>query len=142
MQDPLNNPVLLEFKEEALLVTALRIGGEISFRDAVYRVVSTIPEGYVLGYGEVAALMGSPRAARQVGAALKALSPEQSNPQIESAVPWWRVLRTSGQIALQGDPIRPSLQRKLLEEEGIEVSGDLVNMERFGLLSKVVSCQG
>jgi alkylated DNA nucleotide flippase Atl1 len=36
-----------------------------------------------------------------------------------SNVPWWRVIRSSGEIALQGDPTRGPLQRARLIEEGV-----------------------
>ena len=45
----------------------------MSFRKRVYALVQTIPYGKVAGYGHVAAALGSPRAARQVGFALAAL---------------------------------------------------------------------
>lgn len=97
----------------------------MSFRKRVYAMVRTIPHGKVAGYGHVAAALGSPRAARQVGFALAAL-PGGTD------VPWHRVLRSSGHIAQQGDPGRPLLQRGLLEAEGIPVEQDRVAMERYG----------
>ena len=80
--------------------------GALTFREAVYQLVSLIPAGSVLGYGQVASLLGSPRAARQVGFALRALLPQQADPQQEDCIPWWRVLRTSGQSSreIQSDP--------------------------------------
>jgi methylated-DNA-protein-cysteine methyltransferase related protein len=87
------------------------------FRARVYAVVERIPTGVVLGYGQVAAALGSPRAARQVGYALAALEPG-------TLVPWWRVIRSDGSIALQGDPLRGPEQVRRLRAEGIEVSGD------------------
>lgn len=108
-----------------------RMQGEINFREAVYRVTAAIPSGRVLGYGQVASLLGSPRAARQVGFALGALSPERASPDHEAVVPWWRVLRTSGHIALKGDPIRPELQRALLRDEGVVVNDYRVDMTRY-----------
>ncbi len=82
------------------------------FRARVYEIVREIPQGRVLGYGHVAARLGRPRLARQVGWALGAL-------QEGDAVPWWRVIRSSGHLALQGDPARGPLQRALLEAEGV-----------------------
>ena len=74
---------------------------------------------------------GSPRAARQVGFALRALLPQRTDPQQEDCIPWWRVLRTSGQIALKGDPERPENQRQLLRDEGVIVDEYTVDMTRF-----------
>ncbi|MED5373581.1 MAG: MGMT family protein [Myxococcota bacterium] len=102
----------------------------MNFRQRVYQVVRAIPAGRVLGYGHVAALCGSARAARQVGYALAALGPggvdKQGHP-----VPWQRVIRSSGHIAFAGDPVRGPLQRQLLEAEGITFSGERVPMESY-----------
>lgn len=96
----------------------------VGFRAAVYTVVRQIEAGRVAGYGQVAAVLGSPRAARQVGYALAALEPGDT-------VPWWRVIRTDGSIALQGDPNRGPLQMVMLREEGIELIDNRVDMARF-----------
>lgn len=100
------------------------LAGEIRFRAAVWAAVGHIPAGRVLGYGHVAALLQKPRAARQVGYALAALPPGAD-------VPWWRVLRSDGSIALQGDPARGPLQVRLLEAEGVDVTDHRVDMGRF-----------
>ncbi len=98
---------------------------ELGFRQAVYAAVAVIPHGRVLGYGQVAAMLGSPRAARQVGYALAALPPD-------TTVPWWRVIRSDGSLALQGDPGRGPLQAALLQAEGVELLDWRVEMSRFG----------
>lgn len=99
-------------------------GEDRGFRARVYAVVSGIPHGRVLGYGHVAAALGTPRAARQVGYALAALEPG-------TGVPWWRVIRSNGTLALQGDPARGPLQERLLREEGVVVADYKVDMNRF-----------
>lgn len=96
-----------------------------NFREQIYAMVRRIPAGRVMGYGQVAAALGRPRAARQVGQALAALP-------MENAVPWQRVLRSSGEIAHGGDPGRPTMQRFLLESEGVEFQQERVPMDRFG----------
>lgn len=98
--------------------------GELAFREAVYAAVHRIPRGRVLGYGMVGAILGRPRVARQVGYALAALEPG-------TAVPWWRVIRSDGSIALQGDPVRGPTQIRLLEAEGVTVVGNRVDMGRY-----------
>ena len=98
--------------------------GELGFRQAVYAAVRCIPHGQVLGYGHVAAVLGSPRAARQVGYALAALEPG-------TTVPWWRVIRSDGSVALQGDPARGPIQEACLREEGVAVVDHRVDMRRF-----------
>ena len=82
----------------------------------VYAVVRCIPAGRVLGYRDVGVLLGRPRSARQVGYALAALQPGQD-------VPWWRVVRSDGTIAMQGDPSRGMQQIALLRQDGVVVSG-------------------
>jgi len=92
----------------------------------VYRVVRRIPAGRVASYGQVAAVAGMLRAARQVGYALHALDPG-------SAVPWHRVVNAQGRISARGPSETVLLQRSLLEAEGIrfEPSGR-IDLARFG----------
>jgi alkylated DNA nucleotide flippase Atl1 len=56
------------------------------FVDHVLEIVSAIPPGRVMTYGDVAATLGS-RGARAVG---------QIMARYGSDVPWWRVLRAGG----------------------------------------------
>ncbi len=84
-----------------------------SFAGRVYEVVRSVPEGRVTSYGEVAALVGSPRAARGVGAALNALLPEDGD------VPWWRVVNRHGALTIPSELGLRTLQRTLLEAEGV-----------------------
>ena len=97
------------------------------FYTAVYRFVSTVPKGKVVTYGQVAALLGAPRAARAVGTALRNLPRPLSK-----KVPWQRVINASGGISLRGDVIRVEEQRWLLEDEGIAFSRHgKVNLEKY-----------
>ena len=81
----------------------------------VYRLVAQVPKGKVVTYGQVAALLGAPRAARAVGTALRYLPRS-----LTRTVPWQRVLNAAGGISLRGDVLRAEEQRWLLEGEGIE----------------------
>jgi methylated-DNA-protein-cysteine methyltransferase-like protein len=120
MQSPdVFTPVDLGDVQSALLDGLLR------FREAVGYVVAQIPAGRVIGYGGVAAALGSPRAARQVGYALAALP-------ADTALPWWRVIRSDGSVALAGDPNRGPLQIAALREEGVIIVEGRVDMGRFG----------
>jgi methylated-DNA-protein-cysteine methyltransferase-like protein len=86
------------------------------FTRSVYRVVRTVPRGSVTSYGAVAALVGSPRAARGVGAALNALTgPDQNGGE----VPWWRVVNRLGHLTIPAEMGLRTLQRTLLESEGV-----------------------
>ena len=80
---------------------------EAGFFQAVYEIVAQIPRGRVVSYGQIARLLGSPRAARQVGWAMR---------QCPEELPWQRVLMSDGSIAGGG---WAELRRALLEEEGV-----------------------
>jgi methylated-DNA-protein-cysteine methyltransferase-like protein len=93
----------------------------------VYRLVSDVPKGKVVTYGQVAALLGAPRAARAVGTALRYLPRPFSR-----TVPWQRVINAAGGISLRGDVSRAEEQRWLLEAEGIEFDRQgKVNLKRY-----------
>ena len=78
-----------------------------SFFDRVYEIVAQIPRGAVVSYGQIARMLGAPRAARTVGWALSAC-PEE--------LPWQRVVRADGAIAGGGFA---ELRRAMLLEEGV-----------------------
>jgi len=78
-----------------------------TFATQVYAIVEQIPRGTVVSYGQIAKMIGSPRAARQVGWAMSNC-PEH--------LPWQRVVLANGDIAGGG---YAELRRALLEEEGI-----------------------
>jgi methylated-DNA-protein-cysteine methyltransferase-like protein len=85
-----------------------------TFQQAVWALCQEVPAGAVTTYGDVAAVLGHPRAARQVGYALAAL---RHHPDVE--VPWHRVINAQGGISHRGEMERPSRQRERLEAEGI-----------------------
>ncbi|HCH66500.1 MAG: cysteine methyltransferase [Deltaproteobacteria bacterium] len=103
--------------------------GSLGFRAAVYAAVQRIPPGRVLGYGMVAAAIGRPRAARQVGYALAAL--DAGNGPDGRPVPWWRVPRSDGSIAMQGSVERGPRQIALLRAEGVEVRDGRLDMRVY-----------
>ena len=87
-----------------------------SFYEAVYRLVCAIPKGRVMTYGQIATILGAPRAARAVGYALRACK--------RKTVPWQRVINHRGAISGRGEIERPHLQRVLLEREGVRFSAE------------------
>jgi len=96
------------------------------FSARVYDLVSRIPRGRVVSYGGVAALLGRPRAARAVGAALAAL-PDGTD------VPWWRVINGNGEISIREMDHLPARQRALLKAEGVRFDRKgRVDWERYG----------
>src|SRR5262249_15559896 len=71
----------------------------------------------VVTYGQVAAILGQPRAARAVGMALGALRDGDVD-----GVPWQRVVGAAGRCTHR-DGFWAGIQRELLEAEGVEVDG-------------------
>jgi methylated-DNA-protein-cysteine methyltransferase-like protein len=88
-----------------------------SFFEQVYRVVRRIPPGQVATYGQIARILGAPRAARTVGWALHDLP-------AGSDVPWQRVVNGRGFISLEARGMGGAIQRALLEEEGVRFDLD------------------
>ena len=94
----------------------------------VYEIVQRIPRGAVATYGQIAALVSSPRAARGVGMALRHL-PEGSS------VPWHRVISSTGAISIENFDHPAEEQANLLMAEGIVVhrseKGYSVDLARY-----------
>jgi len=96
------------------------------FRRLVYRLVSRVPRGKVVTYGQVAAILGQPRGARAVGTALAAL-----RPPLIAQVPWQRVINAAGRCS-QRTGLAASSQRDLLEREGVRFDRrGVVDLRRY-----------
>lgn len=78
-----------------------------SFFEQVYAIVRQIPKGSCVSYGQIAWLLGRPRAARQVGWAMR---------RCPDDLPWQRVVKADGSIAGGG---HAELRRALLKAEGV-----------------------
>lgn len=88
------------------------------FKKRVITVIQHIPYGTVVSYGQIAVMIGAPRAARQVGWILNS---SEGNVDL----PWWRVVNNVGYLSIRGTNVNDkTLQAKLLRAEGIEVSDD------------------
>jgi methylated-DNA-protein-cysteine methyltransferase-like protein len=83
---------------------------------AILAMVEQIPAGKVATYGQIAALAGLPKNARQVGAVLRDLPSG-------SAVPWFRVLNSKGEISPGKGTRCTQRQKRFLEAEGVVFSG-------------------
>jgi methylated-DNA-protein-cysteine methyltransferase related protein len=100
------------------------VAGSDSYK-RIYAVVRKVPRGRVATYGQIAALAGIPRHARQVGYALHALP-------AESKLPWQRVINARGEISPRTWSENHLLQRILLEAEGVEFDASgRVSLARF-----------
>lgn len=96
------------------------------FKDKVIQITKQIPYGKVTTYGTVAVLAGLPRGARLVGGVLHFCG-EKMN------LPWQRVVNRVGYISTRCEDHPKALQKVLLEQEGVEVSGDFhIDLDKFG----------
>ena len=89
----------------------------------VYQIVAAIPPGAVSSYGAVARQAGFPRHARFVGRLMSQLPKD-------TRLPWHRVLRGDGRIALAGTPAGEQQIQRLLDEN-VTVLGDRVPRQHF-----------
>lgn len=80
--------------------------------NSVYVLVKKIPRGRVMTYGAVARVLKLRGGARSAGRAMAACPSGE-------AIPWHRVVGAGGRLLIR-EP-NASLQRKLLESEGVRV---------------------
>ena len=105
---------------ERAAVARRRVAGA-TFRRAVYRLVGEIPRGRVATYGQLAAILGWPRAARAVGYAMR---------HCPAGMPWHRVVNATGGISLRANVDSMVTQRVLLEQEGVPVRRGRIRLGR------------
>jgi methylated-DNA-protein-cysteine methyltransferase-like protein len=87
--------------------------------DIVYRLVKQIPRGRVLSYGALAKALRLTGGARSAGRAMAATPSGKG-------IPWHRVVGERGKILIR-EPYA-SLQKKLLESEGIKITESRVDL--------------
>jgi methylated-DNA-protein-cysteine methyltransferase related protein len=92
------------------------------FRAAVYALVRRVPRGQVVTYGQVAALLRRPRAARAVGGAMR---------QCPDGVPWHRVVNAQGGISRRRVSSGMLTQRIRLEQEGVRLRRGRVPLAKY-----------
>ena len=94
--------------------------------EKIIEQILAVPKGRVCSYRDIALKAGLPNGARQTVRVLHTMS-EKLN------LPWYRIVRSNGCIAL-GEGEGRELQIKLLRGEGVKVSPDgKVDMEKFGI---------
>lgn len=97
-----------------------------NFNAAVFDAVRQIPAGRVATYGQVAAMIGRPRAARAVGNVLHYCEDE--------TIPCHRVVNAQGRLADAFSFAGPIEQKIKLNAEGVEVSADYrVDLKKYGI---------
>jgi len=96
------------------------------FYEQVYEIVESIPYGKVISYGQIARMLGNPRAAREVGRAMR-YCPDHA--------PWQRVVKADGSIAAGGHAAE---RKRLLEDEQVVFLPDgRVDMNKCGFLAEI-----
>jgi methylated-DNA-protein-cysteine methyltransferase-like protein len=90
--------------------------------DPVYKLVKRIPRGRVTTYGALAKALRLRGGARAAGYAMAACPGGKS-------IPWHRVVGAGGKLLIR-EP-HSSLQRRLLQTEGVVINGTRVNMKQF-----------
>jgi methylated-DNA-protein-cysteine methyltransferase-like protein len=91
--------------------------------DPVYQLIKKIPRGRVTTYGELAKALRLPGGARAAGYAVAATPKGRG-------IPWHRVIGAGGRVRVP-EP-HASMQRRLLETEGVEFDGGAIDMQLFG----------
>jgi methylated-DNA-protein-cysteine methyltransferase-like protein len=95
-----------------------------TFRERVLDLIANIPEGRVMTYGQLAEVAGMPRHARAVGDILHGLS-------LETDLPWWRVINSSGKISTYKVGTG-EYQRGLLEKEAVQFDANgKIKLEQY-----------
>ena len=95
-----------------------------TFTQRALRMIKRVPKGKVATYGQIAALSGSPRGARQVVRLLHTLSDKEK-------LPWHRIINKQGRISLTPGA-GYELQKALLESEDILFDRkDSIDLNRF-----------
>ena len=101
------------------------VSPDVATYQRIYAIIRRIPRGRVATYGQIAALAGMPRHARQVGYAL-AHAPD------DVVLPWHRVLNASGRVSLRARPGSDDFQHVLLEAEGVEFGlGGRIKLSKY-----------
>jgi methylated-DNA-protein-cysteine methyltransferase-like protein len=98
---------------------------DVNWHQSVWKVVSEIPSGHVLTYGEVARLSGMPRAARRVSQAMRR-APRAMQ------LPWHRVVNAQGKISFAEDSMGWKQQKSKLEDEGVIFLDGKIDLEQYG----------
>lgn len=96
----------------------------LSPQQKIWKTTQLIPMGKVATYGQIADLAGLPGRARLVGKALGAVPKDLQ-------VPWYRVLRSTGQIAFATGSVQSKKQTGYLQQENVVVLNNRVKLRIF-----------
>ncbi|AEB29238.1 hypothetical protein CAR_c05200 [Carnobacterium sp. 17-4] len=84
------------------------------FTERVIRIIQSIPSGKIMTYGQIAALAGNARGARQVVRILHSMSQKYD-------LPWHRIINAKGEVAIK-DAEGAFTQKDRLLSEGITLT--------------------
>ena len=84
----------------------------IKLYQQIYKIVSEIPKGYVMTYGQIARSLGNPGWARLVGQAM-------FHAPGSLDIPCHRVLNSKGEMSPDYAFGGQDIQRKMLKDEGV-----------------------
>ncbi|MFB9886192.1 MGMT family protein [Balneatrix alpica] len=90
-------------------------------------VLQQLPRGHITSYGQLARLAGLGRQARWVGRWM-------GQQPASAGLPWYRVLRSGGQLPFPLSSPAGQAFAQPLQEEGVIVQGSGVNWQRFAWL--------
>lgn len=93
-------------------------------RERLLDAVREVPPGCVASYGQVAEVAGIARGARQAGRALREAPGG-------AGVPWFRIVRASGELAFAAGSAAHEEQVRRLQGEGVAVVRGRVDMGRY-----------
>lgn len=94
-----------------------------TFKEKVYELCNQIPKGNVATYGQLAALAGSPGAARAVGMTMK------TNPNAPHT-PCHRVVASDGSLTGYSAGEGVATKMRMLKEEGVFFKRGKVDLEK------------
>ena len=90
----------------------------------VWYILSQVPEGKVITYGQLAEMSGAARTARVVGNILKQLP-------ASTGLPWHRVINCKGQISFPEGSPQYQKQKYRLAAEGITLISGKINLKHY-----------
>ncbi len=93
-------------------------------RSILYILLSKVPSGRLVTYGQIAKMAGYPGLARWVGRELSRLPDD-------TQLPWHRVVAASGRLSLPQNTRAGDEQRQRLRLEGILVVKDRVKLVEY-----------
>ncbi len=95
-----------------------------ALHNRVWQILSQIPAGHVVTYGQLARMAGASQQARAVGAILAQLP-------AGSGLPWHRVINSKGRLSFTEGSPRYRTQAERLQAEGVELDEGRIDLARF-----------